>query len=427
MIYFSRLSGILIFLSFIITIYSYFFDKDYMSLGVVFIWISSFILFFSIKSKSLILTLLLFSFIAFLYSYFNGFNIEYNKAFSINIYLLTLLISVGFLKLIATPRKDKDELPKGKLSFIKTYIGIHLFGSIINLSSLLLVADKMYKKSKLTPLQIIVLTRSFSSDAYWSPFFVAFAAALTYAPKLNTFSIISFGLILAIFSFIITYFDATKNKNDLDNFYGYPLSLQTLYLPLLLAFFVLITHHYYSNLKIILLISLFAFLLTVVILPIKKGINESLKILKYHIIDELPKMKSEITLFLVAGLFGIFVGSVLVGLDFKLPFIVFDYKVASIVLFVFIMLSFVGIHPIISISILGNFFENANHTLLAMTFLMAWATTVSTSPISGVNLTMNARYGCSAKEIFKINIFYAIKMYVVCIILLYFMSNFLSI
>ncbi|QKF72436.1 putative membrane protein [Aliarcobacter faecis] len=427
MLLLSRVSGVLIFLSFIFTVYSYFLDDRVKLFAVVFIWIASLILFFTIKSKSLIVVLLFFSLLAFLFSYINGFYIDFFKAFSVNLYLLILLISVGFLKLIATPKKEKDELPKGKASFIKTYIGIHLFGSIINLSALLLVADKMYKKAKLSPLQIIVLTRSFASDAYWSPFFVAFAAAITYAPNLETFSIISFGMILAIFAFFITYFEVVQSKFNLDEFYGYPLSLQTLYLPFILGLFVLLTHHYFEDLKIILLISIFAFLLTILILPIKKGLKESLKILKYHIIDELPKMKSEISLFLVAGLFGIFAGSVLLGLNFKIPFEVFDYKVASILLFIFILLAFVGIHPIISISILGDFFTNANHTLLAMTFLMAWATTVSTSPISGLNLTMSARYNCNAKEIFKLNIFYAIKMYIICVILLFIMSKVLGI
>ncbi len=427
MLLLSRVSGVLIFLSFIFTVYSYFLDDRVKFFAVVFIWIASLILFFTIKSKSLIVVLLFFSLLALLFSYMNGFYIDFFKALSVNLYLLILLISVGFLKLIATPRKEKDELPKGKASFIKTYIGIHLFGSIINLSALLLVADKMYKKAKLTPLQIIVLTRSFASDAYWSPFFVAFAAAITYAPNLETFSIISFGMILAILAFFITYFEVVQSKFNLDEFYGYPLSLQTLYLPFILGLFVLLTHHYFEDLKIILLISIFAFSLTILILPIKKGLKESLKILKYHIIDELPKMKSEISLFLVAGLFGIFAGSVLLGLNFKIPFEVFDYKVASILLFIFILLAFVGIHPIISISILGDFFTNANHTLLAMTFLMAWATTVSTSPISGLNLTMSARYNCNAKEIFKLNIFYAIKMYIICVILLFIMSKVLGI
>ncbi|RXI28423.1 tellurium resistance protein TerC [Aliarcobacter trophiarum] len=421
----SRVSGILIFLSFIFVIFSYFFYSDFKIYGVAFIWLASSFLFFTIKSKKLILILLFFTLLAFLYSYINGFYIDFKKAFSVNLYLLTLLIAVGFLKLIATPKREKNELPRGKNSFLKTYFGVHIFGSIINLSALLLVADKMYKKAKLTPLQMVLLTRSFASDAYWSPFFVAFAAALTYAPNLNTIFIITFGLFLALSAFLITYIEL--RNEDFSNFYGYPLSFNTLYLPLLLAFFVLLTNHYYKDLQIILLISLFSFLLTITILPIKRGLVESIRILKFHIIDDLPKMKSEISLFLVAGLFGIIAGSVLLGLNFSLPFATFDYKAASIVLFIFIILAFVGIHPIISISILGDFFTNANHTLLAMTFLMAWATTVSTSPISGLNLTMSARYSCNAKEIFKLNIIYAIKMYIVCVIVLFIMSKYLGV
>ncbi|MDX4038580.1 tellurium resistance protein TerC [Aliarcobacter skirrowii] len=425
----SRFSGFLIFLSFIFTLYSYFFNENLQIVAVVSIWIAATILFFTLKKRKLISILLLLSFLSLLYCYFNDIKIYFYKAFSINLYLLNLLIAVGFLKLIATPRSEKSiELPSGKSSFIKTYLSIHLFGSVINLSALLLVADKMYKKGKLSALQIVLLTRSFASDAYWSPFFVAFAAAITYAPNLQTLTIIFFGIFLAIATFIITLLEVNYNKKfDLSTFQGYPLSLQTLFIPLLLAIFVLFTHHFYEDLKIIVLISLFSLLLTLFILPIKKGFFESFKILKFYIIDDLPKMKSELTLFLVAGIFGIFIGTTLLSFDFKLPFETFDYKTASIVLLTFIILGFIGIHPIISISILGDFFVNANHTLLAMTFLMSWATTVSTSPISGLNLTLSSRYSCNPKEIFKLNIVYAIKIYFVCLIFLYLLSHFLNI
>jgi hypothetical protein len=161
----------------------------------------------------MILILFILSLITFLISYFNGFKIDFIKVFTVNQYLLTLLIAVGFLRLIATPKKDKlSSLPKGKQSFIKTYLGVHLFGSVINLSSLILVADKMYKKAPLTNSQIILLTRAFSSDAYWSPFFVAFAAAITYAPNLNTSIILLNGITLAFLAFLITYYEVIKNK-----------------------------------------------------------------------------------------------------------------------------------------------------------------------------------------------------------------------
>ena len=166
--------------------------------------------------------------------------------------------------------------------------------------------------------------------------------------------------------------------------------------------------------------------MTLFILPLKRSLKDSLNILNSHILDELPKMKAELSLFLVAGMFGIIVGSILMGLNLSLPFEVFDWQIASILLLIFIILAFIGIHPIITIAIIGDFLSGVNHTLLALTFLMAWSTTVSTSPFSGLNLTIVARYDFSAKEIFRLNIFYAFKMYLFCVLCLFLLSNYLG-
>lgn len=356
----------------------------------------------------------------------NGFEVDMNRFITINQYLLTLLIGVGFLRLIATPKEEKIKaLPTGEQSFLKTYAGIHLFGSVINLSSLLLVADRLYKSAPLSKLQIVLLTRAFSSDAYWSPFFVAFAAAITYAPQLNTFTIMSVGLVLAFIAFIITYVDVKRNKAfNLQTFEGYPIHFETLYLPFLLALFVLFTHHYYAQIKIIILIALFSVLLTLLLLPFKH--KKMTYVLGEYIIKDLPHMKNELGLFLVAGSFGVVVSSILMGLNVQLPFETFDGLAASLVLFVLIALSFIGIHPIISIAVIGNWMGELNHTLLAVTFLMSWSTAVSTSPFSGLNLTMQSRYDLKAIDLFKVNIFYALKMYVVCVVILFALSWYLG-
>ena len=142
----SKISGLLIFLSFLTTLYAYFFNEKSLIVAGVFAWISFLILFPSIKNKKILIILLILSFVAFFISYLNGFKIDFIKVFTVNQYLLTLLIAVGFLRLIATPKKEKvSQLPKGKKSFIKTYLSVHLFGSVINLSSLILVADKCTK------------------------------------------------------------------------------------------------------------------------------------------------------------------------------------------------------------------------------------------------------------------------------------------
>ena len=283
----SAISGILIFASFIISIYSYFYNTSILIFAGIFAWYAFFILFSSLYNKKLVLVLCILSFITLLVSFYNEYKIDLIKLFTVNQFLLTLLIGVGFLRLISTPKKENmKNLPIGKSSFIKTYIGVHLFGSVINMSSLLLVADKLYKKAKLTNSQIIVLTRAFSSDAYWSPFFVAFAAALTYAPNLDTHLILFNGLLLAFIGFLITYIEITKNKDlDLENFKGYPISLDNLVLPFSLAFLVLLTNYFYEDIKVIVLIALFSILLTFIVLPIKKGFKNSCEIFKIHILE----------------------------------------------------------------------------------------------------------------------------------------------
>ena len=424
----EKLSGIFIFISFILTLYSYFFQNDFLIIASLFAWLSFAFIFPTLKDKKILLILMFFSFMAYTICLYNDFKIDYIKVFTVNQYLLTLLIGVVFLRLIATPKKEKNIVfPKGKNSFIKTYLGVHLFGSVINLSSLILVADKMYKKSPLTNAQIVLLTRSFASDAYWSPFFVSFAAATTYAPNLNTSLIMLNGIILALVAFIITYIDVTKNKEfNIENFYGYPLSLENLYLPVILATLVLVTNHFYPNTKVIILVSLFSISMVFVLLPFKTSLNEARKLIKKHILYELPKMKSELSLFLVAGVFGVLVGSILIGLNLSLPFKIFDWQIASILLLIFIFLAFIGVHPIITIAIIGDYLNGVNHTLLALTFLMAWSTTVSTSPFSGLNMTIVARYDFSSKEIFRLNIFYALKMYLICILCLFILSKYLN-
>ena len=424
----SNISGILIFLSFIVSIYSYFFQQELLLLSGIFAWSAFILLFTTLRNKEFLFTLFVLSFLAFLICLINDYKIDFIKVFTVNQYLLTLLIGVGFLRLIATPKKTKiKELPKGEKSFLKTYFGVHLFGSVINLSSLILVADKMYKKATLSSLQVVLLTRAFASDAYWSPFFVAFAAAITYAPNLNTFVILVNGLFLAFIGFLITYVEVKKDKDfDINEFRGYPISFDTLYLPLILAFLVLLTHSFFPEIKVIVLISIFSISLTFLVLPIKKGFLKAKIKFKNHILEELPKMKTELSLFLVAGMFGILIGSILLGLNLSLPFDNFDWFIASILLAIFIILGFIGIHPIITIAVIGDFLSGVNHTLLAITFLMAWSTTVSTSPFSGLNLTIVARYNFEAKEIFKLNIFYALKMYILCAICLFLLAKYIE-
>lgn len=422
----SKISGILIFISVVLTLYSYFFS-DFLLLAALFLWLALILLFDGLKNKKLLMTLFVLGLFILFACMYLGYEIDIKKLLSINQNMIVLLISVGFLRLIATPKFEKiSHLPKGKKAFFQTYLGIHFFGAVINISAMIIIADKLYKNAKLTATQIITLSRAFSTDAFWSMFFVAFAAAITYAPKLDFLIVSISGLSLAFLAFLYTCKELFY-KFDMDEFTGYPLSFSTLYIPLLLSFIVLLTHYFYKSVQIITLISLFSLILSILILIPKDGFKSAIINFYNHISKELPNMKGEISLFLFAGFFGMSVSFLLLGSNFNLPFATYDYKIASLFLALFLLLGFFGIHPIISIAVLSDLLQNANHTLLGATFLMAWSLNVTNSPLSGVNLTISSRYNINGMDIFKLNFNYTLMFYFICVIMLYILSKILGI
>jgi hypothetical protein len=360
-------------------------------------------------------------------AWFYGFPIDLVRAITINQVMLTLLISVNYLKLVALPKNsNQTSLPKGKNSFIATFFGVHAFGSVINLSAILLAADRLYKQSPLKHIQYTMLTRAFSTDALWSPFFVAYAAAIIYAPEASFMTILSGGLLLVVAAFIITYLEFKGKK--MDEFVGYPISLQTLILPAILAFCVWFAHMMWPEIRVIILVSLFSFLLTLLFLPIRHGTQRLIQKFKTHTESELPSLKTELTLFLAAGFFGASLSTLLEGFNLAFPVQDFTPFVASVMLFGMVGVSLIGVHPIISIAVLGGWLGEMelNQTLLAMTFLMSWSLSICTSPVSGLNLAIASRYNISPVSLFKANIGYAVKLYFLSILVLYGVDKFSS-
>ena len=139
-------------------------------------------------------------------------------------------------------------------------------------------------------------------------------------------------------------------------------------------------------------------------------------------------MKSELLLFLIAGVLGAGLASALEGLSIAIPISYFDGVTASITLFCILVFAIAGVHPVISIAVIGHWFSEIqpNETLLALMFLMSWAIGASASPVSGVSLALQGRYNVSGWSIFKWNLGYAIKMYGVACLMLLFASHLLK-
>jgi hypothetical protein len=163
-------------------------------------------------------------------------------------------------------------------------------------------------------------------------------------------------------------------------------------------------------------------------MPLRYGQEKLLKRFLTHTQTELPGLKTELTLFLSAGFFGASLSTLLDGFDLAFPVGEFTPLVASVMLFGMVVVSLIGIHPIISIAVLGGWLSGMelNQTLLAMTFLMSWSLSIGTSPVSGLNLAVASRYNISPMVLFKANSSYSLKLYFFSVLVLFGVDKFTS-
>ncbi|MES9975210.1 MAG: hypothetical protein ABW094_13190 [Candidatus Thiodiazotropha sp.] len=307
-----------------------------------------------------------------------------------NAQLLSMLAAVSFLRLITRPDNNPERvMPQGKRAVWSTLFGVHLFGAVINLSSVFIMGDRLRGKTGLDREQIIVLTRGFSAAAFWSPFFAAMAAAMTYAPGARLERIWLMGMPLAIIALMITGYSRRQPRE----FVGYPMHPSALALPAVLALAILLIHQLRPEWHILGIICLLSPTLALIVVSARR--QQPLLQLQRHITHDIPTMHNELCLFLAANVMAAGLNALFQGFGGWLPFSQFGGLEASMTLLFMLITSIVGVHPVINIAALGTLLAplQPDGTLLAMTFLSAWAVGVACSPFSGINLSMQGRYG----------------------------------
>lgn len=172
-----------------------------------------------------------------LFAFYRHGSFNFLTLFNYNIGLISLLAGISYLKLIALPASESTlSLPKGKKAFLSTLISAHLFSAVINLSALFLFAERIKQKNNLSKPALVLLTRAFSTAAFWSPFFAAMGVAITYAPDASLFQLVIQGVPLAIVAALVTYWQVVKvDNNVIENFQGYPVDIKSFFIPLLLV------------------------------------------------------------------------------------------------------------------------------------------------------------------------------------------------
>lgn len=356
-----------------------------------------------------------------------GAEIPLIKALSSNTNILAMLMAVSFLSLIA-PEDTEDsnaQPPRGRSALKQTLLGLHLFGAVINISIVFIMGDRFAAakgepgccKGEIAKGQLKVLSRGFCAAAFWSPFFAAVAVALTYAPGANLIHLMQAGIPMAILALVITYFELRPKA---DQFTGYPMRLKNLLLPAFLACAVISGRFLVPELSVLQLISLLAPLTTLVVLALQKQpVHQRLYA---HSQNRLARMGNELALFLSAGTMAAGLSTLFVLYGDQLPIPELTPIVCSLLLLAMLILSLVGVHPVISIATVSGILlpTDPPMDLLAMIFLASWAIGTACSPMSGMSLSLRGRYFISARQILRSNFIYGVIMWLAASLSLWF-------
>ena len=347
---------------------------------------------------------------ALLFAGIQGLWLPLTQIFAVNLPLLAMFVAVSFLAL-ANVESEQKVLPSGNKALVATAFGSHFLGAVINLSVLFVFGDRLQRNGALTSSQQVILARSFSAAAWWSPFFVATGVALTYAPGLHWQGVLWPGLFMA---FIAISFSIIETRlHDPASFEGYPIRVESLIMPMFLALAVLLIHSFWPAVGVLVLICLLA---PVGALAFMRG-GPNLAMVQEFINYKLANIGSQFALFLAAGIFSAGIKAIILLYPsvFDLSAFSFDPWLFSVVLAAMIAAGIMGIHPVVSVSVVSPLLLplDPDPTRLGFLYLTCWAVATGSSPLTGVGLALISRYQATAKGILRNNWHYALSMWLV--------------
>ncbi len=342
-----------------------------------------------------------------------GIELAWNSVLDGNTYVVAMLVGVSFVGLINQAPPARGTQTHGGQGVITTWLSVHLLGAILNLSSVFLIGDQLKRDDGLRLPQLLTLNRGLSSAALWSPFFAAMGVAMGLAPQLDFTIALAAGVPLAALSGLLTRVELAR-RFDLANTPGVSMAPRNLLMPVGLAMLVLSFH--YGLTPTLSIVSIITFLLpaTALAANLPHGLAFTSKRMLTHTRERLPAMRGELSLFLAAGLFtqGL---STFIDAATGSQWVLFDHfgaKEAILSYLAIVLSAVIGLHPIIGISTLASLLDlgSTNQTLLGVVALTSWAVGAAIGPLSGINLSLQGRYGTSGGVMMRHNLVYALIM-----------------
>lgn len=327
---------------------------------------------------------------------------------TLNQTLVGMLTAVTFVRLITADHGVHRPRLVGVPAIWRTAIVTQLLGSVINISAVTLVGDRLRHKGKLRISDALLLSRAYSPGAFWSPFWGASAAALTYAIGADTSVLLICGSLLAFVAFTISITMTVRAFGDrLATYHGYPLSVRVLVLPITMGIIVIGLHRAIPTVKLAVVVLMVSLVVPVAVLAVTRT-RHLPRIMSGHVVRGLRPMQSEAVLFTAAGALSVGLGALVDVVGFTVPAGYYNVWFAWLSVIAMTFVALVGVHPVVSIAaiaaVLGPVISEP--TLFAMAGTIAWGTAAAVGPISGLNVFLAGRFGVSGFDVAKRNLPY---------------------
>ena len=197
--------------------------------------------------------------------------------------ILSMLASITLLRLLNPLVGDPEpELPRGLGTYLRSMLGVHAFGAIINISAVIIMADRLTRATPLTMSQAQLLSRAFTAVAFFSPFIGGVALALAYTPGSSPLLLLAFGGPLALVALaLLTWYARSGRVDDIEGFRGYPVHFESLRVPLVLGTTVLLAYNQTTGYSVLALITMLTLVVVGVALVARDGPSGACRSLRY--------------------------------------------------------------------------------------------------------------------------------------------------
>lgn len=344
-----------------------------------------------------------------------------------HIKLAMLLTAVSFIRLAT--KVHAGGKTRGMKSFAATLGGMHLFSSVANFSSLFLFGDQVRQNqsngAQLNPLSYRLLTRGFSLAVFWSPFLSMIPLVLELVPGVEMGKVYPWALAIVAFGFAVTLIEARiRNHDDLTPYQGYPITLSSLALPVLLIATLLLVHQLLPDLPMLVIISTVAVAVPLLWILLLKGATETSGKIQNHITEQLPNTRPEISLFLAAGFLAAGVKTCIAAGLISSPFGDTSALVASLVMLLIFAISCLGIHQFALVAIFAGLMAHNTVTpnQMAIAYMMGVSLAMSGSLFSGVNIIIHNQFKVPNRAMLRDNMPYSIIMLIFGVAILFTME-----